>query len=110
MRKYLVVGFTGYGLMNALAKAEPNVIIFEQREINNANNAEAIVDIVKMVDAVVFADCGEDERLCYEVAIAMNNNLARKLEVTDIVKTKKVDVETDERVDVNGVERDAETV
>ena len=102
MKKYLVVGFCKFGLMEDLAKVEPDVILLEQREIKNADTAKAIIDLVKSVDAVVFTDdCNEKERLCYEVAIAMYGNVTAKYEISDFIvpkpKVEKAEVVVEKR-------------
>ena len=97
MRKYLVVGYVPYDKKEAFVNELNALVIFEPT-IYNTDNAEVVVECVKMVDEVIFAEACESDRTKFEIACVMLGKQRSNY-------VAKVDVETDERVDVVGEER-----
>lgn len=73
MRKILVVGFVPYKENEKLGEAYPDVIWFFAREIINANEPKGVVELVKMMDGVMFMNKDRYDRLAYEIACVMTN-------------------------------------
>lgn len=71
MKKILVVGFMPYKYKENLAKANPNVIWFSERDVGMSDSAFALVELVEMMDGVMFMDKDGRERMSYEVACCM---------------------------------------
>ena len=97
MKRILVVGYVPYDKKEAFVKELNALVIFESA-IYHADNPEVIVECVKMVDEVVFAEACESDRTKWEVACVMMSKKTSNY-------VPKENVETDEEV-----ERDAETV
>lgn len=73
MKKILVVGFMPYGYKESLVKHYPNIIWFEEREIGMSESAFAMVEVVKMMDAVMFMNNNRNDRLPYEIVCTLDN-------------------------------------
>ena len=71
MKKVLVVGFMPYGYKEKLVKAYPNVLWFSDREVGMSDNAFALIELVEMMDTIMFMDDYHRDRIGYEVACAM---------------------------------------
>ena len=71
MKKILVVGFMGYGYKEKLVKTYPNVLWFSEREVGVSDSAFALIELVEMMDGVMFMDKDCVERMSYEVACCM---------------------------------------
>lgn len=71
IKKILVVGYVPYGYNKKLAEAYPNVIWFYNQDIDYTG-AVALVELVGMVDGVMFMDSNRDN-LAWEVACVMKN-------------------------------------
>ena len=71
MKKILVVGFMPYKYKENLAKANPNVIWFSERDVGMSESAFALIELVEMMDGVMFMDKDGRERMSYEVACCM---------------------------------------
>ena len=97
MKRILVVGYVPYEKRQAFVDEKNALVIFEPT-IYNTDNAEVVVECVKMVDEVIFAEACESDRTKWEIACVMLGKQTSNY-------VAKVDVETDERVDVVGEER-----
>ena len=74
MKKILVVGYSSWDYVDKLAKKYPDVLFFDLALIRNADKTQGIVELAKIVDGVLFThNAGRDDRLTFEVAIAMVN-------------------------------------
>lgn len=74
MKKILVVGYSSWDYVDKLAKKYPGVLFFDLALIRNADKTQGIVELAKIVDGVLFThNAGRDDRLTFEVAIAMVN-------------------------------------
>ena len=95
MKKILVVGYVTYGYKDKLVKAHPNVLWFEEREIGMSDSAFALIELVSMMDAIMFMDKDCSDRLGYEVACAMTKKPIHEKEdyPVDEPEPKKEDVE-----------------
>lgn len=71
MKKILVVGFMGYGYKEKLVKTYPNVLWFSDREVGMSDSAFALIELVEMMDGVMFMDKDGSKRMSYEVACCM---------------------------------------
>ena len=71
MKKILVVGFMMSKDKENLAKAFPNVIWFSERDVGMSDSAFALIELVEMMDGVMFMDKDGSERMSYEVACCM---------------------------------------
>ena len=71
MKKILVVGFMPYGYKEKLVEKYPDVIWFEEREVGMSYKAAALVEVVKMMDGVMFMGERKDERIPYEIVCAL---------------------------------------
>lgn len=71
MKKILVVGFMPYGYKEKLVKSYPNVLWFSDREVGMSDSAFALIELVDMMDGVMFMDKDGSERMSYEVACCM---------------------------------------
>lgn len=72
MRKILIVGFVPYGYDKKLAEKNPDVIFFEERSISH-NGVNSIIELVDMMNGILFMSENGDERLAWEVACVMKN-------------------------------------
>ena len=68
MKKVLVVGFMPYGYKEKLVKAYPNVLWFSDREVGMSDSAFALIELVEMMDTIMFMDDYHRDRIGYEVA------------------------------------------
>lgn len=71
MKKILVVGFMMSKDKEDLAKEFPNVIWFSERDVGMSDSAFALIELVEMMDGVMFMDKDGRERMSYEVACCM---------------------------------------
>ena len=67
MKKILVVGFVPYGYIGELVGKYPNVIWIDAHGIGMSDLASAMVEVVKMMDGVMFMDDYKRDRLPYEI-------------------------------------------
>ena len=99
MKKILVVGFMGYGYKEKLVKTHPNVLWFAEREVGMSDSAFALIELVDMMDAVMFMDKDGSERMSYEVACCMAKKPIHEKEEYPVdepkPETKKEDVENE---------------
>lgn len=72
MRKILIVGFVPYGYDKKLSEKNPDVIFFEERSISH-NGVNSIIELVDMMNGILFMSENGDERLAWEVACVMKN-------------------------------------
>ena len=95
MKKILVVGFMPYGYEEKLVKAYPNVLWFSDREVGMSDSAFALIELVEMMDGVMFMDKDGSERMSYEVACCMAKKPIHEAEEyqLDEPEPKKEDVE-----------------
>ena len=70
MKKILVVGFMPYGYMGKLVEKYPDILWFPEEEVGMSDNSRALIELVEMMDGVMFMDNYSD-RIGYEVACVM---------------------------------------
>ena len=70
MKKILVVGFMPYGYMGKLVEKYPDILWFPEEEVGMSDNSRALIELVEMMDGVMFMDNCSD-RIGYEVACVM---------------------------------------
>ena len=73
MKKILLVGVVPYGYKGKLVEKYPNVIWFEACDIGISENAFALVELVKMMDGVMFLSNYKSTRLPYEIVCTLDN-------------------------------------
>jgi hypothetical protein len=73
MRKILVIGFVPYGYDKKLSEKNPDVIFFQERSIAYSGGVNSIIELVDMVNGVLFMEEESGERLAWEVACIMKN-------------------------------------
>ena len=74
MKKILVVGYCGYDYLNKLAAKYPDTLFFTQYSVKNSTKPQGVVELAKMIDGILFTKSAtSDDRLAFEVAIAMMN-------------------------------------
>ena len=71
MKKILVVGFMPYGYMGKLVEKYPDVLWFPEEEVGMSDNSRALIELVEMMDGVMFMDHYRNDRIGYEVACVM---------------------------------------
>ena len=70
MKKILVVGYMPYGYMGKLVEKYPDVLWFSEQEVGMSDKSRALIELVEMMDGVMFMDNYSD-RIGYEVACVM---------------------------------------
>ena len=95
MKKILVVGFMPYKYMENLAKANPNVIWFSERDVGMSDSAFALIELVEMMDGIMFMDKDGSERMSYEVACCMAKKPIYEKDEFPVEEEKKEDVENE---------------
>lgn len=93
MKKILVVGFMPYGYKEKLVKAHPNVLWFSDREVGMSESAFALIELVDMMDGVMFMENYHRDRVGYEVACAMTKKTIYEKDEFSVEEPKKEDVE-----------------
>ena len=73
MTKILLVGVVPYGYKEKLVEKYPNIIWFEACDIGMSENAFALVELVKMMDGVMFMNEYKRDRLPYEILCTLDN-------------------------------------
>lgn len=71
MKKILVVGFIPYGYMGKLVEKYPDVLWFPEQEVGMSDKSRALIELVEMMDGVMFMDNYRSDRIGYEVACVM---------------------------------------
>ena len=71
MKKILVVGFMPYGYMGKLVDKYPDVLWFSEQEVGMSDKSRALIELVEMMDGVMFMDHYRNDRIGYEVACVM---------------------------------------
>ena len=71
MKKILVVGFMPYGYMGKLVEKYPDVLWFPEEEVGMSDNSRALIELVEMMDGVMFMGNYHSDRIGYEVACVM---------------------------------------
>lgn len=71
MKIILMVGYASYEVQKKMAKNHPDYLFVSNSFIISEQNADTIMESVKMVDAVMFTDVDKDSRLAYEIAAVM---------------------------------------
>ena len=69
MKKILVVGYMPYGYMGKLVEKYPDILWFPEQEVGMSDKAMALIELVGMMDGVMFMD--SYNRLAYEVVCSM---------------------------------------
>ncbi len=73
MKKILLVGVVPYGYMGKLVEKYPNVLWFDANDIGMSENAFAMVELIKMMDGVMFLSNYKSTRLPYEIVCTLDN-------------------------------------
>lgn len=74
MKKILVVGYCAYNYLDKLASKYPDTLFFTQYSVKNSTKPQGVVELAKMIDGILFTKSAtRDDRLAFEVAIAMMN-------------------------------------
>lgn len=74
MKKILIVGYASWDYLDKLAKKYPDVLFICQDQMRNSENTQAIVELAKIVDGILFTRyAGREDHIAFEVAIAMMN-------------------------------------
>lgn len=71
MKKILVVGYMPYGYMGKLVEQYPDVLWFPEQEVGMSDKSRALIELVEMMDGVMFMDNYCSDRIGYEVACVM---------------------------------------
>ena len=71
MKKILVVGFMPYGYMGKLVEKYPDVLWFSEQEVGMSDKSRALIELVEMMDGVMFMGNYRSDRIGYEVACVM---------------------------------------
>lgn len=71
MKKILLVGYVPYGYTEKLQKKYPNIIWFEERKIYFGDSAFAFIEVVGMMDGVMFMKDSLLDRKAYEVVCTL---------------------------------------
>ena len=71
MKKILVVGYMPYGYMGKLVERYPDVLWFSEQEVGMSDKSRALIELVEMMDGVMFMDNYHSDRIGYEVACVM---------------------------------------
>ena len=71
MKKMLVVGYMPYGYMGKLVEKYPDVLWFPEQEVGMSDKSRALIELVEMMDGVMFMDHYRNDRIGYEVACVM---------------------------------------
>ena len=71
MKKILVVGYMPYGFMGKLVEKYPDVLWFPEEEVGMSDNSRALIELVEMMDGVMFMGNYYSDRIGYEVACVM---------------------------------------
>lgn len=71
MKKILVVGYAPYGTIEKLVKNYPNVLWFEERKVGMGESAFAMIELVDMMDGVLFMADSRLERKGYEIVCTL---------------------------------------
>ena len=71
MKIILMVGYASYEAQKKIATGHPDYMFVSNSFIVSEQNADTIMESVKMVDAVMFTEVDRDSRLAYEVAAVM---------------------------------------
>ena len=89
MKKVLVVGWLNYEEDEKLAKKYPDIIWLFNREIGNVDKPVGIVEMVDIVDEVMFTENDTRERLAWEIACVMKNRTVVEASKYPIDEEKK---------------------
>lgn len=71
MKKILVVGYMPYGYMGKLVEKYPDVLWFPEQEVGMSDKSRALIELVEVMDGVMFMDHYRNDRIGYEVACVM---------------------------------------
>ena len=71
MKKILVVGYMPYGYIGKLVEKYPDVLWFPEEEVGMSDKSRALIELVDMMDGVMFMDHYRNDRIGYEVACVM---------------------------------------
>ena len=71
MKKILVVGYMPYGYMGKLVEKYPDVLWFSEQEVGMSDKSRALIELVEMMDGVMFMGNYYSDRIGYEVACVM---------------------------------------
>lgn len=71
MKKILVVGYVPYGYMDKLVEKYPDVLWFSEQEVGMSDKSRALIELVEMMDGVMFMENYRSGRIGYEVACVM---------------------------------------
>ena len=71
MKKILVVGYMPYGYMGKLVEKYPDVLWFPEQEVGMSDKSRALIELVEMMDGVMFMENYHSDRIGYEVACVM---------------------------------------
>ena len=71
MKKILVVGYMPYGYMGKLVEKYPDVLWFPEQEVGMSDKSRALIELVEMMDGVMFMENYYSDRIGYEVACVM---------------------------------------
>ena len=73
MKKILVVGYMPYGYMGKLVEKYPDVLWFPEEEVGMSDKSRALIELVEMMDGVMFMGDYHSDRIGYEVACVMTH-------------------------------------
>ncbi len=71
MKKILVVGYMPYGYMGKLVEKYPDILWFPEQEVGMSDKSRALIELVEMMDGVMFMENYHSDRIGYEVACVM---------------------------------------
>ena len=71
MKKILVVGYMPYGYMGKLVEKYPDILWFSEQEVGMSDKSRALIELVEMMDGVMFMENYHSDRIGYEVACVM---------------------------------------
>jgi len=71
MKKILVVGYMPYGYMGKLVEKYPDILWFSEQEVGMSDKSRALIELIEMMDGVMFMENYYSDRIGYEVACVM---------------------------------------
>lgn len=89
MKKILVVGWVPYGYMDKLVEKYPDVLWFEERKVGMSENAFALIELVDMMDGVMFMKDSEGKRKGYEIVCTLKQKEMYEVDAFPVEEEEK---------------------
>ena len=89
MKKILVVGYAPYGYMDKLVAKYPDVLWFEERRVGMSESAFAMIELVDMMDGVLFVKDGEGKRRGYEIVCTLKEKKMYEVDAFPVEEEEK---------------------